>query len=164
MMTKTVLLVSLAALATVSAQDTTQCRDGYYGENCNEACSPGCPNETCQSNGECVFTETDKKCKDNWESYNGDNKCAAPKCFGSVDGCAEGGKCVAPNYCVCGESGAQTVGLYRNFDGIEGTNCVNLRKDGLIGCVIAFIVLGVSISFCGLVAEKRIKSKNKKQK
>lgn len=83
------------------------------------------------------------------------------KCFGDT-GCAEGGSCVAPNYCVCGESGAQTVGLKRNYDGIEGINCVNLRKDGLIGCVIAFIVLGVSISFCGLVAEKRIRSKTKK--
>lgn len=147
-MTKTVLLVSLAAFATVSAQS---CRPGYYGENCNQGCSPGCQNDLCDSaTGECKESE----CNPGWRG----DRCAEPICFGE-SGCAEGGKCVAPDYCVCGEAGAQTVGIYRDFDGIKGTNCVNLRTDGLIGCVIAFIVLGVSISFCGLVAEKRIRSK-----
>lgn len=155
MMTKTVLLLSLAALATVFAQES-DCRDGYYGENCNTACSPGCKDSKCDSTGKCIDTES---CNDGWKN-KADGDCAEPICF--IDGCAEGGECVAPNYCVCGNSGAQTVGLKRIFGGIEGTNCVNLRKDGLIGCVIAFIVLGVSISFCGLVAEKRIRSKNKK--
>ena len=52
MMTKTVLLVSLAAFATVSAQS---CRPGYYGENCNQGCSPGCPNDSCDAaTGECT--------------------------------------------------------------------------------------------------------------
>jgi len=151
MMTKTVLLVSLAAFATVSAE----CRAGYYGDDCNQGCSPGCKTDSCDSEGVCK----EPGCILGWEDQeSGDGRCGKPICFGD-NGCAEGGKCVAPNYCVCGEAGAQTVGIYRDFDGIEGTNCVNLRTDGLIGCVIAFIVLGVSISFCGLVAEKRIRSK-----
>jgi len=70
---------------------------------------------------------------------------------------AENGKCVAPNYCVCGESGAQVVGLKRTYDGIEGINCVSLRRDGIKGAGIALIVMFVSISTCGLIAEKNRK-------
>ena len=59
-------------------------------------------------------------CNKGWKG----DRCAEPICFGD-NGCAEGGKCVAPDYCVCGEAGAQTVGIYRDFDGTKGTNCVS---------------------------------------
>lgn len=70
MMTKTVFLLSLAALTIVSAQ---QCRSGYYGEDCNTACSPGCKDGACDATGKCIETG----CLDDWEGEN----CATPKMF-----------------------------------------------------------------------------------
>jgi len=154
MMTKTILLFVCVAYA---AAQVKECRPGYWGDDCNNACGACEGADTCNKvNGAC----TSAACQVGYESSS-DNKCDIPICFAD-QGCDNGGKCVAPNYCVCGEAGAQTVGLFRNYNGIEGINCVNLRTDGLKGCLIAFVILTLSISFCGLIAEKRIRSKAKK--
>merc|ERR1712088_1127317 len=76
--------------------------------------------------------------------------------------CSEGCECVAPNHCVCGESGAQIVakkGTYPDENGQEGYNCVSLRKDGIWGAGLALIVVTVSISICGGI--ERSLNKNK---
>lgn len=117
-------------------------------------CGGGCKGDACdKSTGEC----TQSGCLENWTSSSG-NKCDVPVCFGKA-GCAQGGKCVAPNYCVCGTSGAQVVGVQREFDGIEGVNCVNLRAQGIKGAGVALLVLFVSITTCGLIERQRNKNK-----
>ena len=50
-----------------------------------------------------------------------------------------GGKCVAPNQCVCGYLHAQS----------EDGGCYSLRADGVKGAFMALGVMMVSISFCG---------------
>lgn len=87
--------------------------------------------------------------------------CNVPVCWGSA-GCAEEGECVAPNYCICGKSGAQVVGKQVRNDGIEGIDCVSLRKDGIVGAGIAMIVMFVSISFCGGIERMRTSKRSKK--
>ena len=143
-----------------------ECPKGYYSGvangPCNFACSEGCVGEgnPCDPvTGVC----DNAKCNPNWEnSDNSANKCDVPQCFGKADGCAEGGKCVAPNHCVCGESGAQIVakkGTYPDENGQEGYNCVSLRKDGIWGAGLALIVITISISICGGI--ERSLNKNK---
>jgi len=136
-------LLLLLAL-TICSATALKCRTGYYGSDCNVACG-ACKTGTCnEKTGACTGG-----CDDGW---NG-NKCDEPECFKSEGGCAEGGKCVAPNYCVCGESGAQVVGIKND----QGVNCVSLRKDGIKGAFIAIAVMAGSISLCGLIAEKNKK-------
>jgi len=144
-----------------------ECPTGYYSgdaslDTCNFACSEGCKGEAnaCDAvSGVCVDTSG---CNDNWKSASNNGKCDVPMCFGKVDGCAEGGKCVAPNHCVCGESGAQIVAKYGEFpadSGNEGYNCVSLRKDGIFGAGLALIVVTVSISICGGIERSMNKKK-----
>merc|ERR1739848_586087 len=144
---RTLLTLTLVAAVAYGAACT---RSGYYGDNCNTACGSCKDGANCLSDGKCPGD-----CATGWTG----DKCDVAQCFGKDGdaGCAEQGKCVAPNYCVCGESGAQVVGLKRNFDGIEGTNCVSLRRDGIKGAGIALVVMFVSISSCGLIAEKNRK-------
>lgn len=151
-------LIATFLLALVSATFAADCNPGYFrktdDENCNYACSEGCKGEgnLCESTG--------GKCLEgcNTELWENSDTCDVPKCFGSA-GCSEGGKCVAPNTCICGESGAQVVAKKVDVDGVEGTDCVSLRKDGIMGAGIALIVMLVSISICGGIAEKNGKAK-----
>lgn len=145
-MMRTLLTLTLVAAVAYGACN----RPGYYGDDCNTACG-SCANGDCDKDGICPG----KVCETGWTG----DKCDTAQCFGQDGdaGCAENGKCVAPNYCVCGESGAQVVGLKRTYDGIEGINCVSLRRDGIKGAGIALIVMFVSISTCGLIAEKNRK-------
>merc|ERR1711994_2301 len=144
---------TLLTLTLVAAVAYGACyRPGYYGDDCNTACGSCKDDAVCdKKNGNCPAGG----CADGWSG----DKCDIAECFGQAGdaGCAENGKCVAPNYCVCGESGAQVVGLKRTYDGIEGINCVSLRRDGIKGAGIALIVMFVSISTCGLIAEKNRK-------
>jgi len=141
------LFITLALVA-VAAQ--AACRVGYYGDNCNNACSTGCGDEGCNADGTC----TASACETGWSG----EKCETPKCFS--DGCAYDGKCVAPNYCTCGKAGAQVVGIERDFDGIVGTNCVSLRRDGIMGAGIALVVMACSITTCGFIANSKSGKKN----
>jgi len=93
---------------------------------------------------------------------NYEYKCDKPECFGE-NGCDHDGVCVAPNTCICSGGGAMgqtvaVVGTYEDDKGNdqEGTNCVSLRQSGLIGAFYAFIVLIISISTCGFIAEKKL--------
>jgi len=145
---RTLLTLTLVAAVAYGAACT---RNGYYGDDCNTACG------SCKDDVSC--NKNDGKCSDGCApGWTGD-KCNVAQCFGQDGdaGCAENGKCVAPDYCVCGESGAQVVGLKRNFNGVEGINCVSLRRDGIKGAGIALVVMFVSISSCGLIAEKNRK-------
>merc|ERR1711975_148295 len=124
-----------------------------WGENCENDCF-NCVDGCNDQNGVCRMDN----CAPGWTSENdGYPTCTVPMCFG-LKGCANNGKCVAPNTCLCGaESGSNMIveqfGEYTNEHGesVEGTNCVNLRgfDRGLKGAVIAFAVLIVSISTCG---------------
>lgn len=148
-------LCGLTLIAVCYAQE---CRVGYWKDDCNTACSAGCKgagNECVKDTGAC---KVDGGCNDGWE---GTPNCDTPICFGSKDGC-DYGKCIAPNYCVCGEAGAQVVGIAGEYNGIQGTQCVSLRLDGMKGCLVALAVMTVAIAACGFIAEKRgLAAKNK---
>jgi len=140
-----------------------ECEQGYFSkgtDSCNWACSEGCKDNSCNDNGVCTTSE----CLAGWENSSSDSAdCASPICFGGR-ACAEGGKCVYPNQCICGQSGAQVVaksGTFEDVNGneVEGTDCVSLRKDGIKGAFISLVVMCVSISICGGIAEKRGQAK-----
>ena len=64
------------------------CIDNYYGEQCNEICSPNCKNENCEIDGKC-------DCKD---EYYGEN--CALKCFGCYgEGCYDDNGICKKHYC-----------------------------------------------------------------
>merc|ERR1711936_354011 len=124
---------------------------GYWGPTCNNACGACAKEKPCdKTTGVCPESGTTGACVTGWKGKS----CDEPICFGGA-GCENEGKCVAPDYCVCGESGAQVVGVNKMYDGIQGVNCVSLRKDGIKGAFIALAVMSVSISVCGIIAEKR---------
>lgn len=155
---KSSFIILLLSAATTYAAIT--CPEGYFStddQTCNSACSDGCPNALCESDtGACTDPS---RCEAGWTNSGSDkNDCAAPICFGGRP-CAEGGECVGPNMCICGKSGAQVVakvGTFSSKDGadIAGTDCVSLRKDGIMGALVALIVMSVSITICGTIAEK----------
>ena len=144
-----------------------------WGENCENNCF-NCEDGCYDNNGICK----NDKCSPGWVSENdGAPTCKIPECFG-LRGCANNGKCVAPNTCLCGaQSGSNMVveqfGEYSNQNGdlVKGTDCVNLRgfDRGLKGAFIAFVVLIVSISICGGIEtfymrrKMEAKRKNKSQ-
>lgn len=139
----------------------SDCDSGLWGTSCNNVCI-GCNDDVnCnKQTGACV----DSKCADGYQvQASKDGKCV-PKCFGKqgAAGCDNGGECVAPNYCICGKSGAQVVGVTGTFAGEEGTQCVSLRKDGIKGAFIALAVMIVSVGFCGFIEVQRNKGKSKK--
>lgn len=155
---KLIAVLVLALLGLVAAQS---CETGYYSVDdspCHYACSDGCGDQGCNADGGACVSST---CEDNWQNSEKDNnKCDAPMCFGKVKGgCAEGGQCVGPNTCICGQSGAQIVAKAGEYDGVEGTNCVSLRKDGIMGAGVALVVMTISISICGGI--ERALNKNK---
>lgn len=128
-------------------------------DNCNWACSDGCADNLCASTGGKCNTE---KCVDGWKNGKEGGRCDVPVCeFNGVAGCSEGGECVAPQTCICGQSGAQVVAKpqFDENDKLIGTDCVSLRKDGIMGAGIAIIIMSVSISICGGIAEKNGKAK-----
>ena len=146
------LSLSLFAICTILTS-AKKCRPGYYNsaENCIYSCSH-CLNKICiDDKGSCGANNFDL------QNYNYVDPIAktigTPKCFGD-QGCNEGGRCIAPNYCVCGQSGAQTVGVKGSWNGVEGINCLSLRKDGLKGALFAFMMLIIAISTCGVLAPK----------
>jgi len=145
-------ITTIILFAFVVVYSEAACRDGYWGATCNNACGAcaGDNNKCDAVTGKCPNAGKTGACEQGWE---GDG-CDQPICFGTA-GCDNDGKCVAPNYCVCGESGAQVVGVNKMYDGIQGVNCVSLRKDGIKGAFIALAVMSVSISICGIIAEKR---------
>jgi len=147
-------LAVIALLGFSATAFAATCDTGLWGENCSNVCV-GCDAKGCDSNGKC----TSGNCLEGYQQ-NGD--LCKPSCFGGLGGCAEGGECVAPNYCICGKSGAQVVGVAGTYEGVEGTQCVSLRKDGIKGAFIALAVMVVSIGICGFIEVQR--NKGKKQK
>jgi len=158
-----ILLVCLAASAL--AQDTA-CDTGLWGADCNNVCI-GCEaNDSCaKDTGVC----DSGNCAEGYAVNSGTKLCEA-KCFGKQGksaGCDNGGECVAPNYCICGKSGAQVVGVSGNYTtssgAVEfGTQCVSLRKDGIKGAFISLVIMVISIGFCGIIEVQRNKGKSRK--
>merc|ERR1711997_540892 len=153
--------IALVALAVFSsavigqeanaAKAVNDCPAGLYGENCAQVCAGCKDNAACASDGVC------DACADGWKPN--DKSMCEPVCFGKQGksaGCDNEGECVAPDYCICGKSGAQVVGV-ANADG--QVQCVSLRKDGIKGAFISLAVMFTSISFCGLVERQRNKGK-----
>jgi len=158
--TAVILLVCLAATSYAA------CDVGLWGEKCNNVCI-GCPaGSTCdQTTGVCA-----DGCADGYKPASGNGQCEAV-CFGKQGknaGCDNEGECVAPNYCICGKSGAQVVGVAGEFVGTdgqtyEGTQCVSLRKDGIKGAFISLVIMVISIGFCGFIEVQRNKGKSRKE-
>lgn len=144
---------SSAVLAEDAATAKNTCPTGLYGAECASVCAGCKDNAACDSNGKC-----EGGCADKWKE---DNKgICEPICFGKQGrlggGCENDGECVGPDYCICGKSGAQVVGV-ANADG--QVQCVSLRKDGIKGAFISLAVMFLSISFCGIVERQRNKGK-----
>merc|ERR1739847_73205 len=115
-------LIGLIFAQEEAATAQSACPSTYFRltaeDNCNWACSDGCADNLCESTGGKCSTE---KCVDGWENAGKDGKCDKPVCeFNGVKGCSEGGDCVAPNQCICGQSGAQVVAKPQFND--EGAN------------------------------------------
>jgi len=91
-------------------------------------CKDGAACDT--TNGNCPST-----CATGWSGQ----RCDQPLCDVSCGDESGGGKCVAPNQCVCGYLHAQS----------EDGGCYSLRADGVKGAFMALGVMMVSISFCG---------------
>merc|ERR1712018_900388 len=93
-----------------------------------------------------------------WTNFGKENKCDSPICNGGevANKCDNNGQCVAPNVCICGQSGAQEVAKDISEEtGKQIYQCVSLRKDGIKGAFIALLIMIVSVSPCGFIAEKR---------
>jgi len=160
--TAVTLLVCLAATSFA-------CEQGLWGENCNNVCIGCLDGATCdQKTGACSAVEGNY-CAAGYKN-TADNQCE-PVCFGKQGknaGCDNGGECVAPNYCICGKSGAQVVGVFKKVitsSGAveEGTQCVSLRKDGIKGAFISLVIMVISIGFCGIIEVQRNKGKSRKE-
>jgi len=166
--TAVILLVCLAATS-FAAEDGCETK-GLWGENCNNVCIGCLPGAGCSKNtGACNADSDGNFCATGYKQAS-DKQCE-PVCFGKQGkdaGCDNGGECVAPNYCICGKSGAQVVGVLRNVtlasgDIVEGTQCVSLRKDGIKGAFISLVVMVIAIGFCGIIEVQRNKGKSRKE-
>merc|ERR1712226_1590768 len=169
---------------------TTQCnRWGYWGANCADACSVGCKpvvdsavnfeqvinTRACdRSGGDCLqkpLKKDDQSCDIGWRNSQEYHRCDIPLCFGD-HGCDWDGVCIEPDYCICGDSGAQVVGIAGDYEyslpngegdhTFNGIQCVSLRLNGLKGAFVALIIMMVSVSTCGFIAEKRNKDLSKR--
>jgi len=144
----------------------TTCPTDYYGDSCHKTCSDGCPDHCKENTGECNQSG-DFKCNKGYESSSTSTPekqdCAVPTCFGKA-GCSNGGDCIAPNYCICGKAGAQVIGKKATYkigeETYEGTDCISLRKNGMLGALVALFILCCAITTCGMGA----KYNNKKTK
>jgi hypothetical protein len=148
MVSSTLLLVLCSLAVFVAAKECD--RDGYWGDDCNKICGT-CATGVCdKKSGKC------EECADKWVSGQaGEKLCNVPTCFGKENGCDQGGKCIAPDYCICGEQGAQVVGKEVTRGEITGIDCVSLRWDGIKGAAIAMVVMFTSIGICGGIERVR---------
>lgn len=124
--------------------NTTTCGNNMWGDDCSQVCGycdlMGQTKEgrACNVNtGECA-----SGCAD---GYKG-NLCTEPDC---PNGCGPG-ICVAPNYCAaCGDI---------NY---VSPDCHDIRPGGLVGSLIALIVISISIALCSF-GHNMYKSKQSK--
>lgn len=180
---------SLLIFTVAAVKNGALCDAGKWGYSCEKICGGGCPGSkgipgSCdRTSGVCLDTVSkddkkprsgQKKCEPGWTNEYleyGEVKCNQPLCFGSLTGCDNNGKCIAPNHCLCGIAAGSTsiVELEGEFpdtktgDMVQGTNCVNLRQTGLKGFLIACTILILSISTCGGIEVMR-NGYNKKTK
>jgi len=123
--------------------NTTTCGSNMWGPDCKSVC--GYCNPMGQDAGRECNVDTgacDNGCADGW----GGNGCTEPQC---PNGCGPG-ICVAPNYCAaCGDI---------NY---VSPDCHDIRPGGLLGSLIALIVISISITFCG-VGSNMYKAKKSK--
>jgi len=165
--TAVILLVCLAATTGLAeeAKAENACDLGLWGADCNNVCIGCKAGEGCDDKGVCTGD-----CADGYKPASNGKPCE-PECFGvrGDAGCDNGGECVAPNYCICGKSGAQVVGVYRkdhttsSGQTAEGTQCISLRKDGIKGAFISLVIMVISIGFCGIIEVQRNKGKSRKE-
>merc|ERR1712109_168381 len=164
--TAVILLVCLAAttgLAQEANAAVNACETGLWGADCNNVCIGCKAGEGCDDKGVCTG--------DCAEGYAATSDGCKPTCFGVQGdaGCDNDGECVAPNYCICGKSGAQVVGVYRedhttpSGQTAAGTQCISLRKDGIKGAFISLVIMVISIGFCGIIEVQRNKGKSRKE-
>jgi len=112
--------------------ETVTCDANMWGADCTNIC--GHCNPTGQTSDRLCGVNDGKcanNCEDGWEG----NMCTEPVCPG---GCGPG-ICVSPNYCAaCGDI---------NY---VSPDCHDIRPGGLIGSLIALIVISCSITFCNI--------------
>lgn len=145
------ILRSLAIIFTVHISTIqAACNKGYFGDLC-ENYAEGCRDNAVSEDGTCL----NPGCNPGWDDAGQKHNCAQPICFENF-GCSNGGQCIAPNFCVCGEQGSQIVAQTGNFHGgIPGTDCISLRRSGIIGAFSALLMMIIAITTCGQLAPNR---------
>lgn len=127
-------VISVCFLAASAQETNLNCTKGYWGEGCANYCgycagmeSTGIYDRECDPvSGQCA-----DGCLGGWSGLN----CDIPFC---KDGC-NGGECVYPNTCAnCGDISKVSPG------------CTNIKLRGLLGSLIAIIVLTLSLAICGV--------------
>jgi len=131
-----VALLAFVGMCCADSNNSTQsvtCDPNLWGDDCQNVCGYCSPSgQTADRNcnvrtGECAIS-----CAD---GYTGMPLCTEPKCD---NGCGPG-ICVAPNYCAaCGDI---------NY---VSPDCHDIRPGGLIGSLIALIVISCSITVCSV--------------
>jgi len=135
----------LSLITSIAAEKI--CEKYSFGEGCNSVCL-GC-NDGCTDEGECI-----DGCKKGWfdldDKHLPRHNCAEPECSSETNCRENNGVCVAPNVCRCPAGDINIVSeIFVGDYGVEGVKCNNLRKTGVKGAVIGFIVLATSITVCG---------------
>jgi len=153
------LRIGAALLVLAATGYAATCETGLWGENCDKLCV-GCQVAEGAARPLAVKTK-ENATRNSATGYQLANSgLCEPVCFGKAGknggGCDNDGECVAPDYCICGKSGAQVVGVTQPEGGVQ---CISLRKAGIKGAFISLAVMFASITFCG-VAERQL-NKNK---
>uniref|UniRef100_H2YV65 EGF-like domain-containing protein n=1 Tax=Ciona savignyi TaxID=51511 RepID=H2YV65_CIOSA len=127
--------VGLALLLSIGVVAAQNCTSGYWGADCMNVCGSCYVQPTMGDLADEFACDpvTGKCAKGCNEGYTGNN-CDKAVC---KQNCGPG-MCVAPNYCAnCGDIS------------LVSPNCEDIRLRGLLGSLIAFIVIGISVGLCG---------------
>lgn len=143
----TATLLALVGLCYAESNNTAlTCDPNMWGEDCKNVCgSCDLVGQTFDSERQCNVNTgaCANGCSSGWEG----NLCTDPVC---PNGCGPG-ICVAPNYCAaCGDI---------NY---VSPDCHDIRPGGLVGSLIALIVISCSITMCSLGSKWYHKKQSKR--
>jgi len=140
------LLVAISLIGIQAQSDAatavTPCEEGYWGATGQPGCNlcGKCNDGKCDpTTGKC----DPAICIAGWSGP----ECNEPVCADGMCGPPDGGKCVAPDQCVCTKLYSQEYEI--DEAGVKTRKgCYSLRTSGLKGAGISLLVLIVSILAC----------------
>ena len=147
--TRTFILISCLLFGTAYSTCT---ESGRWGDNCDNVCSPGCQEASCDgTSGIC----SKPGCLPGWSGL----QCNAAECERST--CQDmGGSCIAPDICQCPSQEANIVASVKEDESnVNGygvvVSCDNLKRSGMKGAGIALVTLSACLMACA-TADKMI--------